>query len=64
MIQLACVLLAPFAFTLVAPIQEPYKLPPKEVVQLLDAPTIPSVRASPDARWLVTACMCIEYRQP
>ena len=33
--------------------QETYKLPPEEVVQLLEAPNVPSVRPSPDAQWLL-----------
>src|SRR5690349_14106026 len=33
--------------------QESYKLPPKEVVDLLEAPMTPSVRPSPDAQWLL-----------
>ncbi len=31
---------------------ETYRLPPDEVVELLDAPLSPLVRVSPDARWL------------
>ena len=33
--------------------QEAYRLPPKQVAELLEAPTIPSVRPSPDAQWLL-----------
>ena len=35
--------------------QEPYKLPPAEVVAILDAPQAPTVRVSPDREWLVLA---------
>jgi len=35
--------------------QEPYRLPPPEVVQILDAPQAPYVSVSPDRRWLVLA---------
>jgi len=35
--------------------QEPYKLPPAEVVAILDAPQAPTVRVSPDRAWLVLA---------
>lgn len=37
-----------------APAQEGYRTPPRAVVELLDAPTIPSVRPSPDGRWLLS----------
>lgn len=30
-----------------------YQLPPREIVELLDAPPSPTVRLSPDARWMV-----------
>jgi len=40
-----------FASNLAA--QTAYKSPPTEVVELIDAPTTPSVRPSPDARWLM-----------
>ncbi len=30
-----------------------YKLPPQDVVDLLDAPTLPGMRLSPDAQWLL-----------
>lgn len=33
--------------------QSPYKTPPKEVVELVDAPTTPAARLSPDARWMM-----------
>jgi dipeptidyl aminopeptidase/acylaminoacyl peptidase len=33
--------------------QTPYKIPPKEVLELIDAPTTPSTRPSPDAQWLM-----------
>jgi len=33
--------------------QETYRLPPPEVVQILDAPAPPAVRVSPDQEWLV-----------
>lgn len=35
--------------------QEPYKLPPPEVVEILDAPPPPSVSVSPDQEWLALA---------
>ncbi len=35
--------------------QEPYRLPPPEVVRILDAATAPAVSVSPDRRWLVLA---------
>jgi dipeptidyl aminopeptidase/acylaminoacyl peptidase len=44
------------SFALVLPVcaqDTGYRLPPPEVVQILDAPPTPSVRASPDARWLL-----------
>ncbi len=43
------------ASTLVQPgsIEDRYLLPPKDVVDLLDAPTTPGVRPSPDAKWLL-----------
>ncbi|MEM7309059.1 MAG: prolyl oligopeptidase family serine peptidase [Planctomycetota bacterium] len=33
--------------------QEAYRLPPPEVVELVDAPATPSVQVSPDARWML-----------
>ena len=33
--------------------QETWRLPPKEVVELVDAAPTPSVRTSPDARWMM-----------
>jgi len=33
--------------------QSTYKTPPKEVVELIDAPPTPSTRISPDARWMM-----------
>jgi len=33
--------------------QEGYRLPPPEVVALVDAPATPAVRVSPDARWML-----------
>jgi dipeptidyl aminopeptidase/acylaminoacyl peptidase len=33
--------------------QTPYKTPPKAVVELLDAPTTPTPRPSPDAQWML-----------
>ncbi|HTF89799.1 MAG TPA: prolyl oligopeptidase family serine peptidase [Planctomycetota bacterium] len=54
MSRLCCALFATAScFASSAAAQETYKLPPKEVVDLLDAPTIPSVRPSPDAKWLL-----------
>ncbi|MEE8467701.1 MAG: hypothetical protein V3T22_04565, partial [Planctomycetota bacterium] len=32
--------------------QEPYRLPPPEVVEILDAQPAPSVQLSPDGRWM------------
>jgi len=40
------------AFALLA-LQEPYRLPPKSVVDLIDAPVPPLVRVSPDAGWML-----------
>jgi len=36
-----------------APAQEPYRLPPPEVVEIVDAPPAPDVRLSPDGRWML-----------
>ncbi len=33
--------------------QEGYRLPPPEVVELVDAPATPGVLVSPDARWML-----------
>ncbi len=35
--------------------QEPYRLPPAEVVEILDAPRAPSVVPAPDREWLLLA---------
>ncbi|HUR27586.1 MAG TPA: hypothetical protein VM509_05320, partial [Planctomycetota bacterium] len=54
MLRVHRALLVPaLCFASFANAQESYKLPPKEVVQLLEAPTTPSVRPSPDAKWLL-----------
>lgn len=39
--------------TLPASAQEPYLVPPREVVEILDAPPLPAVRPSPDGTWLL-----------
>jgi dipeptidyl aminopeptidase/acylaminoacyl peptidase len=39
----------------VATAQEPYRTPPRVVVDILDAPLLPAVSASPDRSWLVLA---------
>jgi len=33
--------------------QEPYRLPPPEVVDIIDAPPVPGVSLSPDRQWMV-----------
>lgn len=33
--------------------QEPYRLPPREIVEILDAPPLPSASVSPDRAWLL-----------
>jgi dipeptidyl aminopeptidase/acylaminoacyl peptidase len=46
-VSLALLMAAWLAFSPVLPAQEPYKLPPKEVVDIVDAPPTPSVSMSP-----------------
>ncbi len=54
MLQIFCALAAvTIGFAQPAATQDSYKLPPKEVVELLDAAVTPSVRPSPDAQWLL-----------
>ncbi len=38
---------------MLAAAQDNYRLPPKEVVDILDLPPVPAASASPDGRWLV-----------
>ncbi len=45
--SLACVLCA----TLAA--QEPYKLPPRVIVDILDTPPLPVASVSPDRQWML-----------
>jgi dipeptidyl aminopeptidase/acylaminoacyl peptidase len=44
-----------FAICLAAPVQagDGYKLPPQEIVDVLDAPMTPDVQLSPDAKWML-----------
>ena len=46
-------LLACIVLVVSAGAQEGYRLPPPEVVRLLDAPATPDVLMSPDARWML-----------
>ncbi len=46
--SLVLALIAPHALA-----QSPYKLPPAAVVELVDAPTTPAARLSPDAQWMM-----------
>ena len=43
----------PFVVTVSAAAQEPYRLPPAEVVDIVTAPPAPSVQLSPDGRWMM-----------
>lgn len=45
--------LAWIAVAALAPSQEGYKIPPKEVVELLDAPLPPATQLSPDTKWML-----------
>ncbi|MFN0241450.1 MAG: prolyl oligopeptidase family serine peptidase [Planctomycetota bacterium] len=48
--------LAAFAFLAAAPVlaqESAYRLPPKEIVDILDAPPTPTVSFSPDDRWML-----------
>ena len=49
-IALAALVAAPLAAQ-----QEAYRMPPPEVVEILDAPAPPAVQVSPDQQWLVLA---------
>jgi dipeptidyl aminopeptidase/acylaminoacyl peptidase len=53
--KLAVLVLAPVLLLAAAAAQEShgYRLPPPEVVSLLDAPETPRVQISPDARWML-----------
>ena len=46
-------MLLPLAPTSLAPVGDGYKLPPPEVVELLDAAPTPRVSMSPDRKWMV-----------
>jgi dipeptidyl aminopeptidase/acylaminoacyl peptidase len=50
--SIACVVALFISCPSAVPAQE-YQLPPQAVVDLLDAPPSPSVRLSPDARWML-----------
>ena len=43
------------AFAAAPALQDAYRLPPPEVVALVDAPPAPDVRFSPDGRWMLLA---------
>ena len=45
-LRLALPLLATF------PVSDGYRLPPKEVVELVDAPVTPGTQLSPSGRWM------------
>lgn len=50
-VSLTCLfLLAPFAVSLA---RDTYRLPPAEVIEIVDAPPSPTVRVSPDGQWML-----------